>query len=167
MSPEEVTPQKIPPQKTTTSPKTKAEHIQIPRETAIMLESSDGMMETIQPEAVLVKEAIHSYVQEPQQRIEIYRKIAQIHDTEGSQSLKSELRDRYGPLPEMVERLLLLADLKWQAFRKGISEMETSKLRLKLKRNDEWMMVQGKFPRLETKKATAQLKAITTMIHAL
>ncbi len=45
--------------------------------------------------------------------------------------------------------------------------METSKLRLKLKRNDEWMMVQGKFPRRETKKATAQLKAITTMIHAL
>ena len=135
-----------------------------------MVESSDGMMETIQPEAVLVKEACylpHSYVQEPQQRIEIYRKIAQIHDTDGSQSLKSELRDRYGPLPEMVERLLLLADLKWQAFRKGISEMETSKLRLKLKRNDEWMMVQGKFPRLETKKATAQLKAITTMIHEL
>ena len=171
MSPEEVTPQKnSSPKKQQHPRKTKAEHIQIPRETATMVESSDGMMETIQPEAVLVKEACylpHSYVQEPQQRIEIYRKIAQIHDTDGSQSLKSELRDRYGPLPEMVERLLLLADLKWQASRKGISEMETSKLRLKLKRNDEWMMVQGKFPRLETKKATAQLKAITTMIHAL
>ncbi|HCB97594.1 MAG TPA: transcription-repair coupling factor, partial [Verrucomicrobiales bacterium] len=171
MSPEEVTPQKnSSPKKQQHPRKTKAEHIQIPRETATMVESSDGMMETIQPEAVLVKEACylpHSYVQEPQQRIEIYRKIAQIHDTDGSQSLKSELRDRYGPLPETVERLLLLADLKWQAFRKGISEMETSKLRLKLKRNDEWMMVQGKFPRLETKKATAQLKAITTMIHAL
>ena len=87
MSPEEVTPQKNPSPKKQQHPrKTKAEaHPDSSKETAIMLKSSDGMMETIQPEAVLVKEACylpHSYVQEPQQRIEIYRKIAQIHDTE-------------------------------------------------------------------------------------
>ena len=43
-----------------------------------MLKNSDGMMETIQPEAVLVRGRYlpHSYVQEPQQRI---KSIAKSH----------------------------------------------------------------------------------------
>ena len=47
-----------------------------------------------------------AYIPEAQQRIEIYRKLAQAADGDALRQLKTELRDRFGPLPEPVELLL-------------------------------------------------------------
>src|SRR6202453_1909611 len=44
-----------------------------------------------------------SYIGEAQQRIEIFRKLAQATDAGGVRDLKNELRDRFGPLPEAAE----------------------------------------------------------------
>jgi transcription-repair coupling factor (superfamily II helicase) len=80
--------------------------------------------------------------------------------------LKNELRDRYGPLPEAVERLMLVSDLKWKAFLKGISEIATQRDKLKIMRNGQWVMMSGKFPRLTRKSATAKLNEIHKFIQA-
>ena len=39
------------------------------------------------------------------QRIELYRKLAEVMDEEDVNKLKGELRDRFGPLPVAVELL--------------------------------------------------------------
>jgi len=47
----------------------------------------------------------YTYIADPRQRIEIYRKLAQANDTESLKTLQAELRDRFGPPPPAVERL--------------------------------------------------------------
>jgi transcription-repair coupling factor (superfamily II helicase) len=106
------------------------------------------------------------YVTEPQQRIEFYRKFAEVNNTESLQSIKNELRDRYGPLPDPVERLILVSDLKWKAFLMDISEIATQQDKLKIMRNGQWVMMNGKFPRLTRKTATARLNEIHKMVQA-
>ena len=137
--------------------------ISIPRETPVYIETTDVSEAPAEKVVEIVKEPSYlplDYVTEPQQRIEIYRKIAEINDTESLQSLRNELRDRYGPLPAPVERLMLLSDLKWKAFLKGISEIATQRDKLKIMRNGQWVMMSGKFPRLMRKSATAKLNEI-------
>jgi transcription-repair coupling factor (superfamily II helicase) len=142
--------------------------ISIPRETAVYIETTDVSEAPAEKVIAVVKEPSYlplDYVTEPQQRIEIYRKIAEINDTESLQSLRNELRDRYGPLPDAVERLMLLSDLKWKAFLKGISEIATQRDKLKIMRNGQWVMMSGKFPRLVRKSATAKLNEIHKFVE--
>jgi len=171
MHPDEITQAKQAKQPTKKHPgHSKDEPLQVPRETAIFTETSSGMVETMETEQETIKEACFlpmAYVQEPQQRVEMYRKIAEVSDELCLERLRNEFKDRFGPLPEMVERLLLLAELKWRAFARGFTEVETSKLKLKLKRNHEWLMLDGKFPRLQPVGATKQLQSLIALIQTL
>ncbi|HEY3857806.1 MAG TPA: transcription-repair coupling factor [Verrucomicrobiae bacterium] len=108
-----------------------------------------------------------SYIPEAQQRIEIHRKLAQIADSEGLRQMKSELRDRFGPLPEAVELLLKVADLKIAAAARGISIIEHKEEKLMLTRNNDFLMAGGKFPRLRKTTAAARLNEIKKLVIAL
>ena len=157
------------PEKTSRRQKIDTLEISIPRETAVYTETTDANEVPKEKITEVIKEPSYlplNYVTEPQQRIELYRKIAEINDTESLQSLKNELRDRYGPLPDAVERLMLVSDLKWKAFLKGISEISTQRDKLKIMRNGHWIMMSGKFPRLTRKSATAKLNEIHKFIQA-
>ncbi len=54
-------------------------------------------------------------------KVEIYKRIAAVNEGEELDELAEELRDRYGPLPETVENLLLLGKLKLLAKRLRIA----------------------------------------------
>jgi transcription-repair coupling factor (superfamily II helicase) len=159
--------------KNSVNPKTKRNPelvISVPRETAVYVETPGDTTLSDPDSGPPQKEAAYlpmDYVTEPQQRIEIYRKIAEIDDTESLQALKNELKDRYGPLSEGVERLMLVSDLKWKAFGKGISEIATQGSKLKIMRHGQWIMMHGKFPRLIRKRATARLNEIHKMLQSL
>jgi len=109
----------------------------------------------------------HDYVPDDRQRVEIYRKLAQANDHESLSALKNECRDRFGPLPESVELLLILSELKILAADKGVSEIETRLDKLMLKRNNDYIMMSGKFPRMTKKTAAARLKEIKKLLLAL
>jgi transcription-repair coupling factor (superfamily II helicase) len=53
-----------------------------------------------------------SYIEEPMEKMEVYKKIAAISDDEELSSVHAELVDRFGPLPEEVESLLSLAEIR-------------------------------------------------------
>ena len=53
-----------------------------------------------------------SYVPDLRAKIDIYRRLARTFDEDGLQAIKEELEDRFGKLPECVERLLELSRLK-------------------------------------------------------
>jgi transcription-repair coupling factor (superfamily II helicase) len=55
------------------------------------------------------------YIADENQRLRAYKRIADCRDPEQSAQVRSELADRYGPLPEAVETLLEFALLKAQA----------------------------------------------------
>jgi len=109
----------------------------------------------------------HSYVPEPQHRIDIYRKLAQATDKAALDALRAELRDRFGPLVPAVELLLQVAELKNLAAQRGITVIEVKQDRLMLTRQNDYIMIGGKFPRLTRKQPAARLKEIRNLLLAL
>ena len=53
-----------------------------------------------------------SYVQNPQTKMEIYKKIASIQTNEELDGVYLELEDRFGPIPDEASSLLSLADIR-------------------------------------------------------
>ncbi|MFT4588502.1 MAG: transcription-repair coupling factor (superfamily II helicase) [Limisphaerales bacterium] len=104
------------------------------------------------------------YIPEPQQRVDIYRKLAQIADKPDLDALQKELRDRFGPLPDSLELLLQLTGLKLLASERNINVIQTRGTKLKLQRNDEYITAGGRFPRLTKKTASARLNEIRRLI---
>ena len=109
----------------------------------------------------------HSYIPEPQHRIEIYRKLAQATDKPALDGLQKELRDRFGPLPPPVELLLLVGELKTLASERGITTLEVKEDKLMLTHHGDFITLGGKFPRLAKKDAKARLKEIKKLLVAL
>jgi transcription-repair coupling factor (superfamily II helicase) len=108
-----------------------------------------------------------NYIREAQQRISMYRKLAQATDKSGLEEIRAELRDRFGPLPGAVELLLQVTELKILASTKNISVMETEGAKIKLTRNKELIQVGGKFPRLTKKEPKAKLNELKKLLLAL
>jgi len=109
----------------------------------------------------------HNYVTEPQQRIEIYRKLAQATDKPALENLSKELRDRFGPLPPPVELLLAVGELKILASEKAVTAIEVEEDKLKITRHNDFITLGGKFPRLTKKEARARLKEIKRVLLAI
>jgi transcription-repair coupling factor (superfamily II helicase) len=108
-----------------------------------------------------------NYIPEPQHRIEAYRKLAQAESKDALEALRAELRDRFGPLPPPVERLLLVTELKLLAAERGVTAIETRDDKLMLTRRGDYVQMSGKFPRLTKKTAEARLKEIKKLLLAL
>lgn len=109
----------------------------------------------------------YNYIAETQQRIEIYRKLAQVNDQESLNQLKNELRDRYGPLPQTVKLLLLVAEVKWLAGERNIRSVEIRDGKVMLERNRDFIMFDGRFPRLTGKAPEAKLKELRRLLLSL
>ena len=107
------------------------------------------------------------YISDSRQRIEIYRKIAQATDQPSLQALETELRDRFGPVPPAVGLLLQVAELKYLAAARGINAIEVKEDKLMLSRNNDYIMVGTKFPRLTKKEAGARLREIKKLLMAI
>ena len=108
-----------------------------------------------------------SYIPEPQQRIEIYRKLAQVNDPVTLRLLKDELRDRFGPLPPEAELILKVAELKVEAAKQNVSLIEVKEGKLMVTRHNDYVMAGGKFPRLIRTTARARLDEIKKFILSL
>ena len=107
------------------------------------------------------------YISEARQRIEIYRKLAELTDKAGVTALEKELRDRFGPAPAPISLLLQIAELKMLAGERGITAIEVKDDKLMLTRNNDFIMVGSKFPRLTKTGAGARLKEIKKLLMAL
>jgi len=109
----------------------------------------------------------HTYVPEPQNRIEIYRKLAQATDRAALESLVRELRDRFGPLPAAVELLLQIGELKILAGERAVTVIEVKEDKLMLTRRGDFITLGGKFLRLTKEDAKGRLKEIKKLLMAL
>ena len=117
--------------------------------------------------SVTIARLPYNYIAETRQRIEIYRKLAQVNDRESQKQLKNELRDRYGPMPQAVKLLLLVAEVKWLAGERGIRSVETRAGKIMLRKNRDFIMVGGRFPRLGGKTPEAKLKELRRLLLSM
>ncbi len=107
------------------------------------------------------------YIEDARQRIEIYRKLAQVTDKSGLDALEQELRDRFGPVPPPLQLLLQVTEAKVLAAERGITVIEVQDDRLMLTRNNDYVMLGSRFPRLTRKEPAARLKEIKRLLLAL
>jgi transcription-repair coupling factor (superfamily II helicase) len=108
-----------------------------------------------------------NYISDARQRIEIYRKLAQATELGAVAELEKEARDRFGPPPPPLARLLQVARLKILAAERGISMIEVKDDKLMLTRNNDYIMAGNRFPRLAGTGASARLKEIEKFLLAL
>ncbi len=64
------------------------------------------------------------YVPEVHQRLSLYKRVSQARDVDEIDRLRSEIRDRYGPLPPSVEELLKYALLRLRAEALGVLQVD-------------------------------------------
>jgi transcription-repair coupling factor (superfamily II helicase) len=108
-----------------------------------------------------------AYISQAQHRIDIHRKLAQATDDAALRELKNELRDRFGPLPASAELLLKVSELKLLAAEKGVTLIETKGDKLMLTRRNDYLMMNGKFPRFTRTTPSARLGEIKRMLLSL
>ncbi|MDO5495501.1 MAG: transcription-repair coupling factor, partial [bacterium] len=65
----------------------------------------------------------HEYIAHERLRLEAYSKIAAADSDADLEAVRAELTDRYGPIPEPVERLFSVARLRHHAREVGLAEM--------------------------------------------
>ena len=94
-----------------------------------------------------------NYISDTGLRIKAYREIAGISTREQFDRVRREWRDRFGKFPTAVDNLFLLAEIKLAAAKAGITRVEVRERKLMLTRWGEFILVDGKFPRLVAKPA--------------
>jgi len=107
-----------------------------------------------------------AYVGEAQTRIQAYRKLAGIATQEQLDSLRKDWRDRFGPLPESVENLLILSEIKIAAGTRKIQRVEVRENKLMLSRGGDYVLIGGKFPRLTSTTPTLNLREVSSLIKS-
>jgi transcription-repair coupling factor (superfamily II helicase) len=108
-----------------------------------------------------------SYISDSRQRIEIYRRLAQATEKPALTALDKELRDRFGPIPPPLALLFQLTEIKILAADRGVESVEVKDDKLMLTRNQDFVMVGNKFPRLVKKQASARLNEIKKVLLVL
>jgi len=108
-----------------------------------------------------------SHIPETRQRIILYRKLAELTNSTELAGLREEIRDRFGPIPKPVKRLLSVAELKVLAAAKNVTGIEARDDKIMLTRNGDLITLGGKFPRFAKRSPDGRLKELRTVLLAL
>jgi transcription-repair coupling factor (superfamily II helicase) len=99
----------------------------------------------------------HDYIPGERLRLEAYRRLASAYDDDAIAAVREELTDRYGPLPDPVERLLAVASFRAHARRFGLTEVSAQGNHVRFAplhlRESQTMRLQRLYPRSLVKPA--------------
>ncbi len=99
----------------------------------------------------------HDYIPGERLRLEAYRRLAAAYDEAALAAVRAELTDRYGPLPDPVERLLAVATFRVHARRYGLTEVSVQGNQVRFAplalRESQTMRLQRLYPRAMVKPA--------------
>lgn len=105
-----------------------------------------------------------TYMAETHWRIMAYRELAELQNLDQLELLKAKWKDRFGPCPETTKLLLLFYRVKLKAQAARIDRLEVKEGKLMMKRNEDYLMIGSRFPRLTEASPKAMLKEIETWI---
>jgi transcription-repair coupling factor (superfamily II helicase) len=78
---------------------------------------------TFPPPEVILDQPAHlpdAYIADEAAKLDLYRRLARAEQAGEIQAVREELRDRFGPLPDETQRLLLVAELRALGARAGL-----------------------------------------------
>ena len=108
-----------------------------------------------------------SYINDTRLRIQAYRRIASTTELADVDAFRTELRDRYGPLPREVELLLQCAAVRILAAHANVDTVETRDNKIMLSQRGILFQVGGKFPRMTESKPEGKLAEIQKSLESL
>jgi len=106
-----------------------------------------------------------AYIAEPQPRIQAYRALAEATTQEQLDRLQAVWRDRFGPIPDAVENLLLLGSIRLVAAARKITRVEVRDQKLMLTRGGDYVLINGKFPRLTADDPVERLRELLRLLR--
>ena len=106
------------------------------------------------------------YIGEPQTRIKAYRKLAEVTSKEQLDAVRKGWRDRFGPVPDAVENLLLMSEIKVAAAARKIPTIEVREGKVMITRGGDFVLIGGKFPRLTSTCSTLHLREILGLLNS-
>ena len=107
------------------------------------------------------------YIADSRQRIETYRRIAELAQLAEVESLRKELRDRFGPLPLVVENVLTASCIRLAAGSRRISLVEVRGEKLMITRGGTYVLGGGRFPRLTSPDSDSRLREVLDVIESM
>ncbi|TDC12698.1 transcription-repair coupling factor [Streptomyces sp. 8K308] len=103
----------------------------------------------------------HDYAPGERLRLQAYRSIAAANTEEDIRAVREELTDRYGPLPEATENLLLVAGLRMLARSCGVTDITLQGSRIRFSpvelRESQELRLNRVYPGSVVKRATGQV----------
>src|SRR5450759_2628522 len=108
-----------------------------------------------------------AYVEDERLRISVYRQIASAMTLAEIAGLREEFKDRFGPLPPPLDRLLKIAALRILAAEKKITMIEVQEGKLIFHRHAELLQIKHRFPRLRAAGVDAQLDEIQPWLRCV
>lgn len=109
-----------------------------------------------------------NFMEDTRLRITAYRQLGEVMTRKELDELETQWRDQFGDkLPHAVTNLLACASLRLAASHAGITDIEIKDRKLMLTRNDKFVMIHGKFPRLTEKAGHKQLAETLAMLRSL
>jgi len=106
----------------------------------------------------------YEYIEDENLRLRLYQPISALATKQEITLMKREIKDRFGKLPQEVQRLMLIAELRIVAADRGIKSVIVRKQQVMLSKNKEYLTLGGRHPRLDEEKTTPMLKELIALI---
>ncbi len=78
------------------------------------------------------------YVPEEPQKLELYRRLGRVVSDDGLAAIRTELLDRYGAMPQPVERLLEVSQLRYRAEEAGLQSVALESGQIVFRFGPDW-----------------------------
>ena len=108
-----------------------------------------------------------AYVDDENLRLGLYRRLAGASTTRDVESVRDEMRDRFGRIPPAAERLLKVARLRLAAASQRIARIEVQEDKVMMSRHGDFIQPGGRFPRLAAKTPDARLDELIKLVSSV
>ena len=106
----------------------------------------------------------YEYVEDENLRLRLYQRVSALAEKKEITLIKKEIKDRFGPLPAPVQRLLLIAQLRIIAAQKGIIAITVRNDQVMLNTDKGFITQAGQHPRLKGISPTERLKELIQLL---
>ena len=108
----------------------------------------------------------YEYIEDENLRLRLYQRISALATKQEINLMKREIKDRFGKLPQEVQRLMLIAELRIVAADYGLKSIIVRDYQVMMSKDKQYKTFGGRHPVLNRDKTTAMLKEIIQLVQS-
>jgi transcription-repair coupling factor (superfamily II helicase) len=107
----------------------------------------------------------YEYIEDENLRLRLYQRMSALATKQEISMMKREIKDRFGKLPEEVQRLMLIAELRIIAAGAGIKSVIVRNRQVMLAKEKDYLTFNNRHPRLDAEETTPMLKELIGLVR--